>query len=229
MLWWFGWGILACFRSRASLVAENVCLRQQLLVLQRRQPRPRMRDADRRFWVLACRWFAAWRGSLLIVKPETVLRWHRRGWRAYWRWRSRPRGKVGRRPISAELRVLIQRMATENPLWGQRRIYAELRRLGFRVSARTVAKYMPRPHDRGPSPGWRAFLKQNASAIWACDFLCVQTIFLLQDAVCVLHYRSRQPGSAPRPGDAPSHGRMGSPANGRMLRMGPRGAALLDS
>lgn len=177
MLWWFGWGILACFRSRASLVAENVCLRQQLLVLQRRQPRPRMRDADRRFWVLACRWFAAWRGSLLIVKPETVLRWHRCGWRAYWRWRSRPRRKVGRRPISAELRALIQRMATENPLWGQRRIYAELRRLGFRVSARTVAKYMPRPHDRGPSPGWRAFLKQNASAIWACDFLGVQTIF----------------------------------------------------
>jgi hypothetical protein len=71
---WFGWAIVACLRSRASLVIENVCLRQQLVVLRRRQPRPRMRDSDRRFWVLACRWFTAWRGSLLIVKPETVLR-----------------------------------------------------------------------------------------------------------------------------------------------------------
>jgi hypothetical protein len=72
MLRWLGWGIAACFRLRASLVVENICLRQQLLVLGRRQPRPRIRDADRRFWVLACRWFADWRRSLLIVKPETV-------------------------------------------------------------------------------------------------------------------------------------------------------------
>jgi hypothetical protein len=72
MLRWLGWGIAACFRLRASLVVENICLRQQLLVLGRRQPRPRIRDADRRFWALACRWFADWRRSLLIVKPETV-------------------------------------------------------------------------------------------------------------------------------------------------------------
>ena len=171
------WGIAAHFKSRARLVAENICLRQQLLVLQRRKPRPRMCDADRRFWVLACRWFTAWRGSLLIVKPDTVLRWHHRGWRAYWRWRSRPGKKVGRRPISPDLRGLIRRMAAENHLWGQRRIHAELRRLGVRVSSRTVAKYMRCPRDRGPSPGWRTFLKQHATAIWGCDFLCVQTIF----------------------------------------------------
>ena len=91
-------GIVAYFRSRASLVRENICLRQ---------PRPRIRDTDRRFWVLARRWFTAWRGSLLIVKPETVLRWHRRGWKAYWRWLSRRRGKVGRRPKSRELRAFI--------------------------------------------------------------------------------------------------------------------------
>ena len=173
MLRWLGWGIAACFRLRASLVVENICLRQQLLVLGRRQPRPRIRDADRRFWVLVCCWFADWRRSLLIVKPETVLRWHRRGWRAYWRRRSRWGGKAGRRPIAPELRDLIRRMAAENRLWGQRRIQAELARLGFRVSARSIEKYMRRPWDREPSPRWRAFLKQHASAIWACDFLCV--------------------------------------------------------
>jgi putative transposase len=174
---WFGWAIVACFRSRASLVTENICLRQQLLVLRRRQPRPGIRDSDRRFWVLACRWSGAWRGALLIVKPETVLRWHRRGWKAYWHWRSRRRGKVGRRPISPKLRTLIQRMATENRLWGQRRIQAELARLGFKVSARSVAKYMRRPWDGKPFPGWRRFLKQHASMVWACDFLCVETLF----------------------------------------------------
>jgi len=177
MLRLLGWGILSCFRSRVRLVAENICLRQQLLVLRRRQPRPCLRDADRRFWALACRWFAAWRGTLLIVTPNTVLRWHRRGWRAYWRWRSRPRGRAGRRPIAPELRALIRRLAAENRLWGQRRIQAELARLGFEVSARSVAKYMCRPWTGEPAPNWRSFLKQHASAMWACDFLCVQTIF----------------------------------------------------
>jgi putative transposase len=177
MLRWLGWGIAACLRLRASLVVENICLRQRLLVLRRRQPRPRIRDADRRFWVLARRWFADWRRSLLIVKPEMVLGWHRRGWRAYWRRRSRWGGKAGRRPIAPELRDLIRRMASENCLWGQRRIQAELARLGFRVSARTIGKYIRRPWDREPSPRWRAFLTQHASAIWACDFLCVRTVF----------------------------------------------------
>ena len=114
---------------------------------------------------------------MLIVKPETVLRWHRGGWRTYWHWRSRWRGKPGRRPIAPELRALIRGMAAENRLWGQQRIQAELARLGFQVSARSVAKYMRRPWDGESSPSWRSFLKQQASAIWACDFLCVQTIF----------------------------------------------------
>jgi len=177
ILRWLLWGLAAGFRLQASLVVENICLRQQLLVLGRRQPRPRIRDADRRFWVLACRWLADWRRSLLIVKPETVLRWHRRGWRAYWRRHSRWKGNAGRPPIVPELRGLIRRMAAENRLWGQRRIQAELARLGFRVSARSIGKYMRRPWDGDPSPGWRAFLKQHAAAIWACDFLCVRTVF----------------------------------------------------
>ena len=117
------WAIAAAVRPKVLLIADNLCLRQQLLVLQRRKPRPRLEDADRRFWVLACRSFIGWRASLLVVKPETVLRWHRRGWRAYWRRRSCRRG---RRPIRPERRTLIRRMTVENQLWGQRRIQAEL-------------------------------------------------------------------------------------------------------
>ena len=116
-----------------------------------------------------------------------------RGWKAYWRWRSKGTGLRGRRPIAPKLQVLIQRMAAENHLWGQRRIQAELTRLGFNVSARTVAKYMRRPRDRGPSPGWRTFIKQHSSAIWACDFLCVQTIFFRTLYVFfVIHHASRE-------------------------------------
>jgi putative transposase len=143
------WAILAALKPKVLLVAENLCLRQQLLVLQRKHPQTRLRNADRQFWICASRWFADWRNSLLIVKPETVLRWHRRGWRAYWSWRSsRQRRRSGRQPIPLELQALIRRMAAENRLWGQRRIQAELARLGFRVSARTVAKVHESPPSR---------------------------------------------------------------------------------
>ncbi|MEE9171145.1 MAG: IS3 family transposase, partial [bacterium] len=151
----------AIFKSRASLVAENLCLRQQLIVLKRRQARPQLRDADRRFWILACQWFSDWSRSLIVVKPDTVVRWHRKGWKAYWRWRSR-HVNTGRRKIAPKLRELIRRMARENPLWGQRRIQAELARLGFEVCARTVARYMRHPYNGTPSPSWRQFLAQHS-------------------------------------------------------------------
>src|SRR5262249_35093476 len=138
---WAGRAIAAWFTFRADLIAENLCLRQQLIVLQRRMPRPRLRAGDRRFWILACRRVPRWRQFLLIVQPATVLGWHRRGWTAYWGWRSRRGTRGGRPRIAGELRVLIRRMAAENRLWGQRRVQAELTRLGFSVSARTVAKY----------------------------------------------------------------------------------------
>jgi len=171
------WVISAALKPKALLVAENLCLRQQLLVLHRRHPQPRLRNADRQFWICASRWFAGWRNSLLIVKPETVLRWHRRGWRAYWSWRSnRQHRRIGRRPIPQHLQTLIRQMAAENRLWGQKRIQAELARLGFEVSARTVAKYMSRRLNGGPSPGWREFLRRHESNIWACDFFGVRTI-----------------------------------------------------
>ncbi len=167
----------AVFKSKARLVAENLCLRQQLIVLKRRQARPQLRDTDRRFWILACQLFSGWHRSVIIVRPDTVVSWHRKGWTAYWRWRShRPFG-TGRRQISLELREFIRRMARENPLWGERRIQAELARLGFSVCARTVARYMRRPYSATPSPGWRQFLSQHTNEIWACDLFTVQTIW----------------------------------------------------
>src|SRR5262249_15171712 len=159
----------AWFTARADLIAENLCLRQQLIVLQRRTPRPRLGDGDRRFWILACRWVPRWRQFLLVVQLATVLGWHRRGWTAYWRWRSRRRTRSGRPRIAAELRAFIRRMAAENLLWGQRRVQAEL--------ARTVARYMRRPYHGVPSASWQELLTRHAKDIWACDFFGVRTIF----------------------------------------------------
>jgi len=183
----------AVFKSKARLVAENLCLRQQLIVLKRRQARPRIRDVDRRFWVLTCRWLSEWSDSLIVVKPDTVIRWHRKGWKAYWRWRSTCSERSGRKKIDPELRALIRRMARENSLWGQRRIQAELARLGFRVCARTVARYMRRPYSGTPCPGWRQFLTQHSNEIWACDLFTVQTVwFRTLFVFFVIHHGTRE-------------------------------------
>ena len=186
------WTVSAARKSKALPIAENLCLRQRLLVLQRRRPQMRLRNADRHFCICASRWFAGRRNSLLIEEPETVLRWHRRRWRAYWSWRSRrQQRRTGTRPISQELQALVQQMAAENRLWGQRR--AELARLGFRASARTVAEYIgPRPHP-GLSSGWRDFLKRHESNIWTCDFFCIRTIlFQTLYAFVVVRYPIRE-------------------------------------
>ncbi len=167
--------VVAMLKPRWLLVVEIVCLRQQLAVLQRTRKHPVLQDKDRRFWILMARLFCGWKQALIIVKPEAVLRWHARGWRAYWRWKSRAR-IPGRRRIPLELRALIRRMAQENPLWGQVRIMAELLKLGYLVSPRTVRKYVRRPWSGRPSPGWKVFLKEHAQDLWACDFLCVRTL-----------------------------------------------------
>jgi len=185
--------IVALCMPKAGLVAENLLLRQQLLILQRKPARPRLKNSDRLIWILACRVFSGWREPLLVVKPETVLRWHRKGWSAYWRWRSNRGDKGGRRRIPLELRALIRRMASENQLWDQRKIQVELARLGFEVSARTVARYMRRPYDGVPSPSWRVFLEWHAVDIWACDFFCVRTIYFRTLYVFfVVHHASRE-------------------------------------
>lgn len=183
----------AIFKSKALLAAENLCLRQQLLVLKRRQVRPQIRDVDRRFWLLACRWFSEWSCCLIIVKPDTVIRWHRKGWKAYWRWRSSRSARIGRKTTDREIRELIRRIACENPLWGQRRIQAELARLGITVCARTVAKYMRRQFDGTPSPGWRQFLAEYSQEIWGCDLFTVQTIwFRTLYVFFVIHHGTRE-------------------------------------
>ncbi len=113
MIRYLAYTFTAIFKARASLVAENLCLRQQLIVLKRRQARPQLRDADRRFWILACQLFSGWSRSLIVVKPDTVVSWHRKGWKAYWRWQSRQPSRTGRRKIHPELRELIRGMARE--------------------------------------------------------------------------------------------------------------------
>jgi hypothetical protein len=129
------------FRSRASLALENLALRQQLAVLRRSVRRPRLQPRDRIFWVLLKRLCEDWRSHLILVKSETVVGWHRRGFRLFWRWKSR---RGGRPRIPREVINLIHRMARENPTWGTPRIQSELRLLGYAVADSTVARYIPR-------------------------------------------------------------------------------------
>jgi putative transposase len=219
--------IAAIFRQKALLVAENLCLRQQLIVLRRRHPRPRLRDADRRFWILASRWFSDWRQPLLIVKPETVLGWQRAGWRAYWKWRSSRKASGDRPAIQGELQALIGRMAAENRLWGQKRIQAELARLGFQVSARTVAKYMRGCRPRGPT-GMAAVPDAACTEhVGLRFFLCPDG--LVPNASRLLRHPAREQGGPPRCRDAASDGGLGRAASRRMLRLGSSATAILDS
>jgi hypothetical protein len=166
--------LASLFKSRAELEAENLVLRQQINVLSRRMPkRPALTNVDRLVFVWLYRWFPSTIGALAIVRPETIIRWHRVGFRAYWRWRSRNR--VGRPKVSAELRALIGEMSRANPLWGAPRIHGELLKLGFELAQSTVAKYMVR--RRGPpSQGWRTFLCNHAPHTTAIDMFIVPTV-----------------------------------------------------
>jgi transposase InsO family protein len=157
-LFCFGFAILALpFKSKIQLEAENTALRHQLIVLRRQvRGRVRFKKKDRLLFIQLYRWFPSILKVFTIVRPETLIRWHRAGFRYYWRWKSRSLG--GRPQISAELRVLIRRMSIENPLWGAPRIHGELLKLGFEVAQSSVAKYLVK--RRGPpSQGWRTFLR----------------------------------------------------------------------
>src|ERR1035437_10011429 len=140
---WFGL-LVRCFRSHRSLLVENLALRQQLIVLKRRHPKPTLEYHDKLFWGFARRFWSAWKRSLIVVTPDTVVRWHRAGFRLYWAGLSRPRPASGRQRISLALRDLIFRMAAENPTWGAPRIHGELRMLGFAISERTVSRWVRR-------------------------------------------------------------------------------------
>jgi putative transposase len=179
-------------RSRRSIEAENLVLRRQLALFKERGVRPRRIDAATRVSLAWLSRLCDWRSCVIVVRPETIVRWHRAGWRLYWRYRSRP----GRPPISPELRQLIRRMATENPLWGEERIANELLvKLGIRVSPRTVRKYMPvRPpgQPRG-NQRWSTFLKNHAKAILACDFfIAVTATFRLLYVFVVIEHGTRR-------------------------------------
>jgi hypothetical protein len=151
-------------RTRTALMWEAIALRHQIAVLQRsRTRRPCLRRWDRLFWILFSWWWPHWRDSLIIVQPETVLRWRRDGWSALWRYRARGRWCGGRPRISKEVRHLIIRMARDNFLWGAPRIHGELLMLGFSVSQATVSRYMP-ARSRRPGPSWRTFLRGEAMA-----------------------------------------------------------------
>src|SRR6202167_3004822 len=162
------------FKSQLRLEAENAVLRHKLSVFGGRLPgRVRLTNHDRWFLIQLYRWFPSILQVLTIIRPETLVRWHRAGFRGYWRWKSRPLG--GRPRIDTELRALIRRMSVENPLWGAPRIHGELLKLGFEIAQSSVAKYMVK--RRGPpSQGWRTFLHNHAPDIAAMDLCIVPTI-----------------------------------------------------
>ena len=172
------WFLLTLFasplKSKSRLEAENAALRYQLIVLRRKVGgRVRLTNGDRLFFIQLYRWFPSVLKVITVIRPETLVRWHRAGFRRYWCWKSRPFG--GRPQISAELRALIRRMSIESPLWGAPRIHGELLKLGFEVAQLSVAKYMVK---RGgpPGQGWRTFLRNHAPDIAAMDLFVVPTI-----------------------------------------------------
>jgi putative transposase len=183
------------FASRLELMAENFALRQQLAVLNRTAKRPKLRSHDRLFWSTLSSLWKNWRSALIIVKPDTVVKWHRHGFRLYWRWKSKAR-HAGRPKINAEIRDLIRRMSQEHPLWGSPRIQAELGLLGFNVAESTVAKYRVKV-IKPPSQTWKTFLSNHASDIVGLDFFTVPTasfrnlycfIILLHDRRQIVHF-----------------------------------------
>ena len=183
--------LLLLFRSRSRLQVEILALRQQLIVLRRTAPkRVRLRTLDRQLFVLIYRLWPGVLDSIAVIQPDTIVRWHRRGFRVLWRWKSRCR--LGRPGIAKEMRDLIREISHANPLWGAPRVHGELLKLGIDVSQSTVAKYMTRIR-RPPSQSWRTFLYNHAEAIASIDLFVVPTITLrMLFGFVVLHHGRRQ-------------------------------------
>ena len=161
--------VRGCVRSRAALQFEVLALRHQLQVLKRSRPRRlRLSKADRLLWVWFSRVWTEWRTALVIVTPETVLAWHRRGFRLFWTWTSRRH--LGRPTVPPDVRALMRRMSDANPLWGAPRIHGELLKLGIDISQASVAKYMVR-RRRPPSQSWRTFLANHLGQLTGLEIL----------------------------------------------------------
>ena len=165
--------LFSALRSHRALALENLALRHQLDVLKRNSKRSHLTNRDRTLWVILSRIWSDWRKPLTLVQPDTVIRWHRRGFRLYWRWKSRPKWP-GRHKVPKEVRDLIRQMSRANALWGAPRIHGELLKLGIEVSQATVSKYMVR-HRKPPSQSWRTFLTNHAKDIVSVDFFTVPT------------------------------------------------------
>jgi len=162
------------FKSQRQLEVENLFLRHQLNIALRRAPRRlRLRDSDRALLAWMTWLWPSLLGLARVVQPDTILRWHRAGFRAYWRWKSR--GRAGRPRLCHELRGLIRQMSKENPLWGAPRIHGELLKLGYEIAESTVSKYMNR-RQGPPAQTWRTFLRNHANAIAAIDLCVVPTV-----------------------------------------------------
>jgi putative transposase len=188
--------IPTALRLRSELAIENLALRQQLAVLKQRSRRPRLRKSDRFFWLLLSRSWSHWKETLVFVKPETVLRWHRRRFASYWTRLSRRR-RPGRPGKDRDIRELILRMARSNPTWGAPRVHGELLKLGIDISERTVSRWMPK-RRRPPSQSWRAFLDNHVGELVSIDFFTVPTatlrvlfvfIVLAQDRRKIVHFK----------------------------------------
>jgi putative transposase len=184
--------LMLTVRRRRSIEAENLVLRGQLALFKERGVKPRRIDAATRLSLAWLSRLCDWRSCVIVVRPETIVRWHRAGWRLFWRYKSR----TGRPPIPPELRSLIRRMAAENPLWGEERIANELLvKLGIRVSPRTVRRYMPKRPSGQPrgDQRWSTFLKNHAKAILACDFfVAVTATFRLLYVFAVIEHGTRR-------------------------------------
>jgi putative transposase len=176
------------FRGRAVVELENLALRHQLHVLRRQRPgRPRLFTIDRLLWVWFYRLWPRCLDTMVLVKPATVVQWHRKGFRLFWRWRSRSE----RPSVDREIRKLIREMSVANPLWGAPRIHGELLKLGIEISQGTVAKYMVRRRER-PSPTWRSFLRNQAAGIAAIDmFVVASASFRLLYVMIILAHDRR--------------------------------------
>ncbi len=165
--------LCSLFKSHRQLALENLALRQQLIMLKSSVKRPKVSAADRLFWVLFAKFVKRWRAMLVGLHPDTVVRWHREGFRRYWRWKSRRRSP-GRPPICRNIRRLIREMQTENIGWGAPRIHGELLKLGIEISQATVSKYMAR-QPKPPSQSWRTFLDNHLKDLSSIDFFTVPT------------------------------------------------------
>ncbi len=181
-------------RGRAELLAENALLRQQLIVLRRRVKTPRLTRRERLSLFFLVRWVPNWKQVLQIIKPQTLLRWHREGFRLFWKFKSRAHMRTRPQRLAPETIALIERMARENPLWGAERIRGELLKLNIKVAKRTIQKYMQAVRSKPPTgQSWSTFLKTHAKDIWACDFVPVVTLFFKTIyAFVIVHHESRR-------------------------------------